>query len=73
LKLEIPAHARPLEKTPDDGWPFWFPFPLLKSKFENEAIWNDALEVPMTAMNAAEGAEAVALRVRQAAERLLAA
>ena len=29
--------------------------------------------VPMTAMNAAEGAEAVALRVRQAAERLLAA
>src|SRR6266851_4414213 len=32
-----------------------------------------ALEVPMTAMNAAEGAEAVALRVRQAAERLLAA
>ena len=32
-----------------------------------------ALEVPMTAMNAAEGAESVALRVRQAAERLLAA
>jgi hypothetical protein len=32
-----------------------------------------ALEVPMTAMNAAAGAEAVALRVRQAAERLLAA
>jgi sugar phosphate isomerase/epimerase len=31
------------------------------------------LEVPMTAMTAAEGAEAVALRVRQAAERLLAA
>ena len=31
-----------------------------------------ALEVPMTAMTAAEGAEAVALRVRQAAERLLA-
>ena len=32
-----------------------------------------ALEVPMTAMSAAEGAEAVALRVRQAAERLLTA
>ena len=32
-----------------------------------------ALEVPMTTMAAAEGAEAVALRVRQAAERLLAA
>jgi len=32
-----------------------------------------AQAVPMTAMNAAEGAEAVALRVRQAAERLLAA
>jgi sugar phosphate isomerase/epimerase len=32
-----------------------------------------ALEVPMSAMRAAEGAEAVALRVRQAAERLLAA
>jgi sugar phosphate isomerase/epimerase len=32
-----------------------------------------ALEVPMTAMTAAEGAEAVALRVRQAAERLFAA
>jgi sugar phosphate isomerase/epimerase len=32
-----------------------------------------ALEVPMTAMSAAKGAEAVALRVRQAAERLLAA
>ena len=32
-----------------------------------------ALEAPMTAMSAAEGAEAVALRVRQAAERLLAA
>ena len=32
-----------------------------------------ALEVPMTAMSAAEGAEAVAVRVRQAAERLLAA
>lgn len=32
-----------------------------------------ALEVPMTAMTAAEGAEAVALRVRRAAERLLAA
>ena len=31
-----------------------------------------ALEVPMTAMTAAEGAEAVALRVRRAAERLLA-
>jgi sugar phosphate isomerase/epimerase len=31
-----------------------------------------ALEVPMTAMAAAEGAEAVARRVRQAAERLLA-
>lgn len=31
-----------------------------------------ALEVPMTAMAAAEGEEAVALRVRQAAERLLA-
>ena len=31
-----------------------------------------ALEVPMTAMTATEGAEAVALRVRQAAERLLA-
>jgi sugar phosphate isomerase/epimerase len=31
-----------------------------------------ALEVPMTAMSAAEGAEAVALRVRRAAERLLA-
>jgi sugar phosphate isomerase/epimerase len=31
-----------------------------------------ALEVPMTAMTAAEGAEAVALRVRQAAGRLLA-
>jgi sugar phosphate isomerase/epimerase len=30
-----------------------------------------ALEVPMTAMTAAEGAEAVALRVRQAASRLL--
>lgn len=30
-----------------------------------------ALEVPMTAMRAAEGAEAVALRVRRAAERLL--
>jgi sugar phosphate isomerase/epimerase len=30
-----------------------------------------ALEVPMTAMTAAEGAEAVALRVRQAATRLL--
>jgi sugar phosphate isomerase/epimerase len=30
-----------------------------------------ALEVPMTAMTAAEGAEAVALRVRQAADRLL--
>jgi hypothetical protein len=29
--------------------------------------------VPMTAMNAAEGAKAVALRIRQAAERLLAA
>jgi hypothetical protein len=27
--------------------------------------------VPMTTMSAAEGAEAVALRVRQAAERLL--
>src|SRR5215212_2135383 len=32
-----------------------------------------ALEVPMTAMLGEEGAEAVALRVRQAAERLLAA
>jgi hypothetical protein len=32
-----------------------------------------ALEVPMTAAAAAEGEEAVALRVRQAAERLLAA
>lgn len=32
-----------------------------------------ALEVPMTAMTAAEGAEAVALRVRRAAEHLLAA
>jgi hypothetical protein len=32
-----------------------------------------ALEVPMTAMTAAEGAEAVALRVRQAAGRLLTA
>jgi sugar phosphate isomerase/epimerase len=32
-----------------------------------------ALEVPMTAMRAVEGAEAVALRVRQAAERLLSA
>jgi sugar phosphate isomerase/epimerase len=32
-----------------------------------------ALEVPMAAMSAAEGSEAVALRVRQAAERLLAA
>ena len=32
-----------------------------------------ALEVPMTAMRAAEGAEAVVLRVRQAAERLLSA
>jgi hypothetical protein len=32
-----------------------------------------ALEVPMTAMSAAEGAEAVARRVRQAAGRLLAA
>jgi len=32
-----------------------------------------ALEVPMTSRSAAEGAEAVALRVRQAAERLLAA
>jgi sugar phosphate isomerase/epimerase len=32
-----------------------------------------ALEVPMTAMAAAEGEEAVALRVRQAAERLLTA
>ena len=32
-----------------------------------------ALEVPMTAMRRAEGSEAVALRVRQAAERLLAA
>jgi sugar phosphate isomerase/epimerase len=31
-----------------------------------------ALEVPMTAMTAAESAEAVALRVRQAAERLIA-
>jgi sugar phosphate isomerase/epimerase len=31
-----------------------------------------ALEVPMTAMTAAEGAEAVALRVREAASRLLA-
>ena len=31
-----------------------------------------ALEVPMTALAAAEGAEAVALRARQAAERLLA-
>src|SRR3954447_6867147 len=31
-----------------------------------------ALEVPMTATTAAKGAEAVALRVRQAAERLLA-
>jgi sugar phosphate isomerase/epimerase len=31
-----------------------------------------ALEVPMTAMTAAEGAEAVALRVRRAADRLLA-
>jgi sugar phosphate isomerase/epimerase len=31
-----------------------------------------ALEVPMTAMTKAKGAEAVALRVRQAAERLLA-
>jgi sugar phosphate isomerase/epimerase len=31
-----------------------------------------ALEVPMTAMASAEGEEAVALRVRQAAERLLA-
>lgn len=30
-----------------------------------------ALEVPMSVMSAAEGAEAVALRVRQAAERLL--
>jgi sugar phosphate isomerase/epimerase len=30
-----------------------------------------ALEVPMAALSAAEGAEAVALRVRQAAERLL--
>lgn len=30
-----------------------------------------ALEVPMTAMRAAEGSEAVALRVRQAAERVL--
>jgi hypothetical protein len=29
-----------------------------------------ALEVPMTAMTAAEGAEAVALRVREAASRL---
>jgi len=32
-----------------------------------------ALEVPMTAMTAAKGAEAVALRVRQAAERLFTA
>ena len=32
-----------------------------------------ALEVPMTSRSAVEGAEAVALRVRQAAERLLAA
>jgi sugar phosphate isomerase/epimerase len=32
-----------------------------------------ALEVPMTAMSVTEGAEAVALRVRQAAERLLTA
>jgi sugar phosphate isomerase/epimerase len=32
-----------------------------------------ALEVPMKAMRAVEGAEAVALRVRQAAERLLSA
>jgi hypothetical protein len=32
-----------------------------------------ALETPMTAMAAAEGEEAVALRVRQAAGRLLAA
>jgi sugar phosphate isomerase/epimerase len=32
-----------------------------------------ALEVPMTAMSAAEGDEAVALRVRLAAERLLTA
>ena len=32
-----------------------------------------ALEVPMTAMRAVEGAEAVAFRVRQAAERLLSA
>jgi len=32
-----------------------------------------AQAVPMTAMNAAEGAEAVALRVRQAAGRLMAA
>jgi hypothetical protein len=32
-----------------------------------------ALEVPMMAMTFAEGAEAVALRVRQAAGRLLAA
>jgi hypothetical protein len=32
-----------------------------------------ALEVPMTAMSAAEGDETVALRVRQAAERLLTA
>ena len=31
-----------------------------------------ALEVPMTAMAAAEGAEAVALRIRRAADRLLA-
>jgi sugar phosphate isomerase/epimerase len=31
-----------------------------------------ALEVPMTSLSAVEGAEAVALRVRQAAERLLA-
>jgi hypothetical protein len=30
-----------------------------------------ALEVPMTARSAVDGAEAIALRVRQAAERLL--
>jgi sugar phosphate isomerase/epimerase len=30
-----------------------------------------ALEIPMTAMSAAQGAEAVALRARQAAERLM--